>query len=1039
MAYIVNNTRGQIIAVIQDGTINTTATTQTLIGKNVTPYGEYNVENIVHQLENFANTTPPLNPIEGQTWYNITDQQLYTYSGADWKPTSGVTVAVEAPDLDPQVGDVWFNPTNQQTKIYGATTTGLGWLPIGKVTVATSQPTGVVSGELYFNTSSKQLFAFDGQFWNLVGPEGVAGYATTRCVSTTLPDLALTQYPVILCYSGGTVQSIISSYAFTIAVNNRPTGFVSLVPGINLAAGSVLSGRATFADQLTTPRLINETPFDGTQNIQVGTYGNLTPGAYLTGNVWNGLTNTTFSVNASTANSINNIVARNAFGDFAANTIYARLVGNVEGLATNVTSVVTPSHGGTGQATYDLGDILVGNQTGGLERGRLVGSNYINIQTGTDGRTITFTYTGGAGNGTVTSVGIVNGEGIGVSGSPVTGAGNITVTNTGVTRLNAGPGLSVDRVNGNVTVTNTGVTQLNAGSGISLSGTAGNITITSTATPGVTGVTKIIPGQNVTISPGSGTGEVTINATGGGGGGGGATVSYAGEIMMWAGSVVPAGWANCDGAAVSRTTYSTLFSRIGTTYGAGDGSTTFNLPDMRGKLGIGASSSLSRNVEGYLDIASYPIIDFTNPNSYQTYTPVGSTDVTRPNRNEVSVDLYSRFGGPSWPNSVSPLPAPPNGDVYVCVFGYPEGYNALELYDRICETTQTVDVTGVNTVTYYVNKGTDTTWGEDPDSGENLLLQYSLYMGGVEANWVTLDTVRPTDVANGTWVLRTVTLPGAITSNPTHVKFRWFQTGDHTAGTTDPRKCVDTWAFTGLRSDGPLATPTFETNRLAVAGATGGNRSAIAYLSNFWIIKLIDTSGGSGGTGNQYVQTSPPGSPTIADLWYDSGNTGRLYVWTGLQWVDASPGVEPPGGSPAPYILPTASASTLGGVKVDNSTIVINGNGVISAPAANFSDRSLTPEGYQAFPGGLIWQWGSYRTTTVDGSVNVTFSKTFTTLLHTYVSMEYVQGNGGPETVAQTKNPTNTGMTLSWGRVAGSSGGSDPSDLTIIHWMAIGK
>ena len=51
MAYVVNNTRGQIIAVVQDGPVNTTATSQTLVGKNVTPYGEYEVENLVHQLE----------------------------------------------------------------------------------------------------------------------------------------------------------------------------------------------------------------------------------------------------------------------------------------------------------------------------------------------------------------------------------------------------------------------------------------------------------------------------------------------------------------------------------------------------------------------------------------------------------------------------------------------------------------------------------------------------------------------------------------------------------------------------------------------------------------------------------------------------------------------------------------------------------------------------------------------------------------------------------------------------------------------------
>lgn len=65
---------------------------------------------------------------------------------------------------------------------------------------------------------------------------------------------------------------------------------------------------------------------------------------------------------------------------------------------------------------------------------------------------------------------------------------------------------------------------------------------------------------------------------------------WAGVIQMFGGSTPPAGWLLCDGAAVSRTTYATLFAAIGTTWGAGDGSTTFNLPDLRGRAPIGAGT-----------------------------------------------------------------------------------------------------------------------------------------------------------------------------------------------------------------------------------------------------------------------------------------------------------------------------------------------------------------------------------------------------------------------------------------------------------------
>jgi microcystin-dependent protein len=61
-------------------------------------------------------------------------------------------------------------------------------------------------------------------------------------------------------------------------------------------------------------------------------------------------------------------------------------------------------------------------------------------------------------------------------------------------------------------------------------------------------------------------------------------VQPAGMVSMFGNSTVPTGWLQCNGAAVSRTTYSDLFANIGTTFGVGDGSTTFNLPELRGEF-----------------------------------------------------------------------------------------------------------------------------------------------------------------------------------------------------------------------------------------------------------------------------------------------------------------------------------------------------------------------------------------------------------------------------------------------------------------------
>ena len=76
----------------------------------------------------------------------------------------------------------------------------------------------------------------------------------------------------------------------------------------------------------------------------------------------------------------------------------------------------------------------------------------------------------------------------------------------------------------------------------------------------------------------------------------------AGVVFDFAGSTAPDGWLLCYGQAVSRTTYAHLFAIISTTYGTGDGSTTFNVPDLRGRIPVGkdnmGGSAASRMTSG---------------------------------------------------------------------------------------------------------------------------------------------------------------------------------------------------------------------------------------------------------------------------------------------------------------------------------------------------------------------------------------------------------------------------------------------------------
>lgn len=91
-------------------------------------------------------------------------------------------------------------------------------------------------------------------------------------------------------------------------------------------------------------------------------------------------------------------------------------------------------------------------------------------------------------------------------------------------------------------------------------------------------------GDRVVLVP-VGTTYLIVGAVSAGGGG-----LPSGSIVEFGGGSAPAGWLLCDGAAVSRTTYARLFAAIGTTWGVGNGTTTFNVPDFRGRTPVGAGT-----------------------------------------------------------------------------------------------------------------------------------------------------------------------------------------------------------------------------------------------------------------------------------------------------------------------------------------------------------------------------------------------------------------------------------------------------------------
>lgn len=320
MAYIINKYSGEQLIVLEDGTIDT-STSLGLVGRNYVGYGETQNENFVFLLENFANEDPPTRPLQGQLWFDNSIDLLHVYDGNKWALV-GAAVSSDAEPAEPSVGALWLR------------------------------------------TPVNTLNIWTGTEWRFIGPEAVPGFGTTRARSGSLEDNTGTTRPVIFLDIDGQTTAICTNSAFTIDPSNSIAGFSNnLVSGINLRTSSQIQGNITgnagSASRLAAARFINNALFDGQTDITVkaSTTNKLKKGSYITGSDFDGSTEQIWSVDASSANIIGKVVARNSEGGFAAGTITANLVGNVTG---NVTVDTGTSSFNIVQANTFVGATLTG-------------------------------------------------------------------------------------------------------------------------------------------------------------------------------------------------------------------------------------------------------------------------------------------------------------------------------------------------------------------------------------------------------------------------------------------------------------------------------------------------------------------------------------------------------------------------------------------------------------------------------------------------------------------------------------------------------
>jgi len=295
MSYLINKFNGEELVVLQDGTLDTT-TSLGLVGRNYVGYGETQNENFVFLLENFSNDEPPSRPLIGQLWFDSDVEVLKIYNGENWGAVGAAELSDSAP-VDPQIGSLWID------------------------------------------TQNNILYTWSGTEWLFIGPETAEGFGLTRARSHVLVDDLGKNQPVILLTINDVIIGIIATTSFRISgVNDISiSGFLDIVPGINLSSAVKLNGNlqglADRATILENKRTINGIGFDGSQDITItsNTTNPLNPGSYILGSSFNGSQALTWEIDASAANSIGKIVARDASGNFSANTISADIVGNVSG------------------------------------------------------------------------------------------------------------------------------------------------------------------------------------------------------------------------------------------------------------------------------------------------------------------------------------------------------------------------------------------------------------------------------------------------------------------------------------------------------------------------------------------------------------------------------------------------------------------------------------------------------------------------------------------------------------------------------------
>ena len=560
MPYIVNFTdsENKTPITVYDNTSNTD-TSITFPGRNVTGYGQVVAENFLALLENFAGPNQPVNPIEGQLWFDTTTRTLQIFDGVSWKAASDIQKSVVAPSVE-------------QSKV----------------------------GELWVDTVNQQLYVFSGTDWILVGPNFSTGLLSGPLVERII-DTNNDNKIVLTFYVEDKPVVIISKDSFT--PKNAISGFIAIRSGVNMSSTSDLGlggfapklyGTATSADGLNVSGVVVDSgKFLRSDIINTTEYGlNIRNNSGLNIGV-----DSTFNLsNSTTAAKIYNSSAGSSIdlqlnSDGIPNTVL-RVIDNrvgVNNLAPEESLDVTGNTRISGNliVSSNVGTTNLGNGSirtaGGLAvtKNALIGTTLEVVGT-TTARNIDPAANDAFELGSVTKrwktiraqtiiaetvEGVLGGD---ISGNAVTAtslqnttAFSITgdMTSTAPVTFNGSTGGYTKTFN---TALSSSIISNKAEPSPNRSKTDDFVLVFRSSTSGL-----------LKQSRDTFVGDLGLPI---------------GAILPYSGSNAPYGFLLCDGGEVERGKYSDLYDIIGTTYNGSDplvGINTFRIPDLRGRFPLG--------------------------------------------------------------------------------------------------------------------------------------------------------------------------------------------------------------------------------------------------------------------------------------------------------------------------------------------------------------------------------------------------------------------------------------------------------------------